>query len=568
MIDNLKNIFPSILIFLICFGIINAQVERETRAVWLTTNYRLDWPPSSTDIQKQQQSLINILEDIKEKNLNTVYFQIRSNGTMLCESSFDPSSPYITGKVGDKFPYDPFKFAIEEAHKRGLEIHAWLNVSNVYSGGEPDIINSIDHISNRKPEWIVKTMSEGKPIYWLDMGIPEVRTYVSDLIAEVNEKYDIDGIHLDYMRYPGKSFADENSYKLYGNGKDKDNWRRENINELLRLINEKTKSIKAYIKIGAAPIGIYKNQKNASGLQGYSEVYQDSREWLKRGLVDYLVPQIYWGLNELPRFDLLAKDWTSNSEGRSIVIGIAAYKNKVYSTMEDLINYSRSVHADGFSFFRYKHIKNYNFKSFPYKTLPATMAWLNGYSPNSPYALKAKFIDTNKNIVSLNWKIEKNYGRGDSIKYYALYSLPTYNSKLSAEDIFEIISPENQSIKLGFTKPRKVNYYFTLKSLSRLWNESLETSNIETIKFNELSLLANINDVYESPILQKEKEGGARILFYSKSDDIMLLDNGSSQLKKKIIKGKNFLSIDSDFLAGGKLNLQLEQSGKKYSLSF
>ncbi len=236
--------------------------------------------------------------------------------------------------------------------------------------------------------------------------------------------------------------------------------------------------------------------------------------------------------------------------------------------MEDLINYSRSVHADGFSFFRYEHIKNYNFKSFPYKTLPATMAWLNGYSPNSPYALKAKFIDTNKNIVSLDWKIEKNYGRGDSIKYYALYSLPTYNSKLSAEDIFEIISPENQSIKLGFTKPRKVNYYFTLKSLSRLWNESLETSNIETIKFNELSLLANINDVYESPILQKEKEGGARILFYSKSDDMMLLDNGSSQLKKKIIKGKNFLSIDSDFLAGGKLNLQLEQSGKKYSLSF
>ncbi|MFA7289492.1 MAG: family 10 glycosylhydrolase [Melioribacteraceae bacterium] len=564
----MKNIFSPTFLFLICFSIINAQVERETRAVWLTTNYRLDWPPATNDIQKQKQSLIDILEDIKEKNLNTVYFQIRSNGTMLCESSFDPTSPYLTGKVGDKLPYDPLKFAVEEAHKRGLEIHAWINVNNVYSGGEPDILSSIDHISNRKPEWIIKTVSEGKPIYWLDPGIPEVRTYLSDLIAEVNEKYDIDGIHLDYLRLPGKSFADDNSYRLYGKSNDKDDWRRENINELLRLINEKTKSVKAYIKIGVAPIGIYKNQKNASGLQGYSEVYQDSREWLKRGLVDYLVPQIYWGLNETPRFDILAKDWTSNSEGRSIVIGIAAYKNKVYSTLEDLINYSRSVNADGFCFFRYEHIKNYNFKSFPYKTLPATMSLLNGYSPNSPYELKAKFIDTKKNIVSLDWEIEKNFGKGDSIKYYALYSLPTYNSKLSPEDIFEIISPENQSIKLGFSKPRKVNYYFTLKSLSRLWNESIETSNVETIKFNELSLLANINDVYESPILKKESEGDGILLFYSKVEDTIILNNGTSQLRKKIIKGKNFLSLDSDFISSGKLNLKLELSNKKYSLTF
>jgi uncharacterized lipoprotein YddW (UPF0748 family) len=298
------NICVLLLFWAVTF--VQAQNERETRAVWVATNFRLDWPPPTFDQEKQKQTLIEIFDNIKSKNLNTIFFQVSSNGTTLFKSSFDPFSPYITGEVDGKPSYDPLKFAVEQAHKRGLEIHAWVNVLRCFTGTESSIMKNPNHISKRKPEWVIEDIRDGQKSFWLDPGLPEVREYIASMIEEMVGNYDIDGVHLDYIRYPGRNFDDEFSYGINGNGLSRDEFRRKNVNDLVELISKKIKAVKHYIKLGAAPIGIYKNFEGMTGWEGYNEVYQDSRSWLKRGLIDYVAPQIYWSFEDNTRFDLIA----------------------------------------------------------------------------------------------------------------------------------------------------------------------------------------------------------------------------------------------------------------------
>lgn len=566
----LKYRFAStfLIMFLILFSTKSTtQIERETRAVWVATNHRLDWPPPTFDQEKQKKSLEEIFDTVKSKNLNTVYFQVRSNGTVLFKSSLDPFSSYITGKLNGSAAYDPLEYAIKLAHERGLEIHAWINCVNVFSGNESSVLNNPDHICQRKPEWIVEDVRDGSKSFWLDPGLPEVREYLSDLIAEMVENYDVDGVHLDYIRYPGKNFDDDFSFGIYNGGLSRDDWRRNNITELIDLINRKIKAIKPYVKLGAAPIGVYKNHKGMYAWEGYTEVYQDSREWLRKGVLDYVVPQIYWGMNENPRFDLVGKDWLDNAFGRSVILGIGAYKENVKNEIGKMIQFSRSMSAGGVAFFRYSNIKDYEFKNFSYKTYPAAMAWLDGIYPDSPHDLVCK--KENENKIRLDWDIKKSTSN-DSIRYYALYSLPHPNSEQLPDYLFDIIPADKSSIDLSI-KPKQVNYYFVIKSVSKLWNESIESSNIAQIKFDELLSLADFEDLNAKPILLKENLNEFKILLTSEINDSVKI-SGGTLTQNQIIKsaevsaGKNIISLKSDLSNYNNILIKYVNSNKEYSL--
>ena len=497
------KLFLSLAIILILASNTFSQFERETRAVWLATNYRLDWPPQTYDQEKQKRALIDIFENLKSKNINTIFFQVASNGTVLFKSSYEPFSAYITGEINGKTNYDPLQFAVEQAHKRGLEIHAWVNIFRCSDDMENNTTQNPSHISQRKSEWVIEDLRDGHKNLWLDPGLPEVRDYISGWIEEMVKNYDIDGVHLDYTRYPGKNFADDFSYSVHGGGLSRDDWRRNNITSFIESLNSKIRAVKHYIKIGVAPIGIYKNQKGMTGWEGYTEVYQDSHDWLKKGLIDYLAPQTYWGIDENPRFDALAKDWVDNSSGRSIVLGIAAYKDNVKRDMERMINYSRAIKADGVAFYRYSNIKDYDFDSFSYKAYPAAMAWLDGVYPQPPIDLKVQKKDPNQNIFTLNWEINKEHRDNDSTRYYALYNLPNVNSELLQDYLFELIPADKSSISFVIDKPKRVNYYFTLKSVSKLWVESVEAANVVEIKFPELSSLTQSGSRFNKPVYLK-----------------------------------------------------------------
>ena len=558
-------------LFLIFAVNIFSQTERETRAVWVATNFRLDWPPATFDQQKQKQALIEILDNIKSKNLNTVYFQVASNGTVLFKSSFEPFSPYITGEVDGAASYDPLQFAVEQAHKRGLEIHAWVNVVKCFSGTESNILNNSNHISKRKPEWIVEDIRDGQKSLWLDPGLPEVREYISEMIAEMVENYDIDGVHLDYLRYPGKNFEDEFSYSVHGTGLSRDEYRRKNITDLVELISKKIKAVKHYIKLGVAPIGIYKNKNGTNGWEGYTEVYQDSRDWLKRGIIDYVAPQIYWGFNDNPRFGAVAKDWVENSYGRSVVLGIGAYKPSVKPDMDQMIQYARSINADGVSFFRYENIKDTEFNSFRYKTYPAVMAWLDGIYPEPPANLSYRRNQSAQNLFSLSWDYQKMKSQNDSIRYFALYNLPNSNSELLADYLFDVIPADRSSVTLAIDKPKRANYSFTLKSVSKLWNESIESSNVISIKFPQLIALAEVDDLLNKPVLIKDANRKSTVLLYSKEkENIEIIGvkekTNNILLSGNILPGKNVLSLVNDLSGYRSIKISFKSSHKEVEL--
>lgn len=566
----MNSLAKNILFFLslFCFAV-TAQDNRETRAVWLTTNFRLDWPPSTYNEVEQKEALKKVFDDIKRKKLNTVYFQVRSNGTVMFRSSYEPLSHYITGEVDGKASYDPLQYAVELAHERGLEIHAWVNVVRCFSGGESFVFEHPYHIAQRRPDWVIRSDRDGTS-YWLDMGLPEVRQYLNSIFTELVKNYDIDGLHLDFIRYPGKDFNDAFSFNLYGENLSLDDWRRDNLNKFVKDLSYHIKKIKPFIKLGAAPIGIYKNSLNGSGFEGFGEVYQDSREWLKQKWVDYLVPQIYWPLEGPPRFDKLAQDWTAETFERSIILGIAAYKPEVKNQLNRIINFTRTTNADGFAFFRYSNIKDYNFyRVLDNVALPTDMAWIEADRPLAPLNLTFNYDSIDPNIITLDWQLPSNSNSLDSTSYFALYSLPNREAKISGDTLFEVVSADRTSLKLAIDKPKRINYYFTLKSLNKVWKESLESSNIVEVTFNELSLAADMNKIYNTPVLIKQKGEDLKVLLFSKEkDQITILDEQNKLIKEStVFPGKNILSLqfDSDELSN--LSLTYKSSGRKIKLS-
>jgi len=574
LLNKVLNYFPKLmkkLILLITvFGLVSfAQVNRETRAVWLTTNFRLDWPPSTFNQELQKAELRKIFDDIKRKRLNTVYFQVRSNGTVMFRSSYEPLSPYITGEVDGEASYDPLKYAIDLAHERGLEIHAWVNVVRCFTGTEKYIFEHPFHIAQRKPQWIIENNRDGKS-YWLDMGLPEVRTYLIAIFEELVQNYNIDGLHLDFLRYPGRDFNDAFSYNLFGDNLSLDDWRRNNLNTFVKDLSAIVKSIKPFIKLGAAPIGIYKNSSSGRGFEGYGEVYQDSREWLKQKWIDYLVPQIYWSLEGPPRFDLLAKDWTEDTFGRSVVLGVAPYKPEVKKQLKRIIDFTRTTKADGIAFFRYGNIKDVSPFVNDNVALPVQMAWIESTIPLEPGNLLFSYDSVDPSIITLDWSIPAHSNHLDSTSYVALYSLPNRNVKPSGDTLFEILPADKRSIKLAIDKPKRINYYFTLKSLNKLWNESLNSSNIVEVTFRELSVVADMNKIYENPVLVKNKNEDPKVLLFSnKNEEIEIRTSDNTVLRNTTINpGHNIISLHYSQELIHDITIKYLSSGREIKLKY
>lgn len=545
---RMKIKFP--LIVLLLTSVVFSQVERETRAVWIATNHRLDWPPPTYNAEKQKRALADIFDNLKDKNFNTVYFQVRSNGTVMFNSSFEPYSQYLTGAVGGEATYDPLKFAVEQAHKRGLEIHAWANACLVYNGTEQAVLKNKNHLSFKKPEWIIEDVRDGQKSLWLDPGLPEARNYIIDLILEMVENYDVDGVHLDYARYPGKNFEDDFSYQVHGGGLTRDEFRRNNITALVEEIYKQVKSVKPLVKVGAAPIGVYKKLSGMNAWESYYDLYQDSYGWMKKGIVDYLTPQIYWGLDENPGFDILAKEWKANSNGRGVVLGIGAYKENVKHELEEMIGLSRRIKADGVSFFRYQHIKDASLTSYQYKAFPAAMPWLQGIYPPPPFNLCA-LQNADKKYFTLQWEAEKSDNVNDSLSYFAIYNLPGKNSELLTEYLFDVVPAARTSITLAIDKPRKVNYFFCVKSVNKLWNESVKSSEAVKVQIPVMKNLARLNENLIKPVLIKESDKSALVIIESNEIQQVEIFGGKgkvfSQLKKEnMFTGKNVFAIRNE----------------------
>lgn len=354
-----------------------ASAGKEVRGVWVATVENLDWPSKpGLSIINQKNEMINNLDFIKNMNLNTVYFQVRSYGDAMYNSKLVPWSKFLTGTLGKNPGYDPLKFAVEEAHKRNLEFQAWFNPFRI---GKGDNFNLSEYLANlpdndslkNNPQWIVNY----KGYYCINPGIPEARAYVVNVIMEVVKNYNIDGVHLDDYFYPyGMNesevvFDDNSQYQKYGDGLAKDDWRRNNVNEFIRTLNLNIKNKKPYVKFGVSPFGIWKNGVNnggseTAGLSSYDRIYVDTLKWVNQGWVDYIVPQIYWniGFNVAP-YEKLVKWWSDNVKNKNVdlIIGQAAYRIENWNNPNEIINQinlNRSYsNVNGSAFFRLGSLK-------------------------------------------------------------------------------------------------------------------------------------------------------------------------------------------------------------------
>ena len=443
--------------------------RKEVRAVWLTTLQGLDWPAASEqgNIVRQKASLVDILDNIQRLHLNTVIFQVRSRGNAFYASRLEPWAAELTGSFGRDPGWDPLQFAIEECRKRGLSIHAWINVFKVWSGEGTPPSCTPSHIMRLHPEWIRKYGTD----QWIDPGIPAARNYLVDVCTDIAARYDLDAIHLDYTRYPEADFTDEATYRSFGNGRNKAEWRRENVNAFVRELSVRVAAVKPKMLIGAAPIGIYKSLPTARGWQGYEALGQDSRRWLSEGWADYVAPQVYWGLKSRGStidFEALVRDWADNSAGRQVYAGTAPYKPDVKKWLGEIIDAARNEGADGQVFFRYEHVRSADAFQGRYASvaLSPPIAWRDDTRPNPPRDL---LIQGGAIGRTISWQPPVRAIDGDAADAYAVYRFPSQSSAASETAELVAVLPATAT---RYHDPQYGDYRYGVTSLDRLHNES------------------------------------------------------------------------------------------------
>ncbi len=348
------------------------EPEEEFRAVWLTTFAGLDWP-DSFDPEEQKRSLLNIIEHLHAANFNAIIFQARSRGDAFYQSFYEPWARELTGTTGKDPGWDPLAFLIEHARSRGMEVHAWFNVYKVW-GGSP-IPYGLDppHILDRNPGWARLDGGE----WWLDPGEPGVHLYLMKVALDLIERYPVDGIHFDHIRYPGRRFDDAITHKRFGGNKNRDECRRDNITNFVQEFYRYATAIRPDLKICSAPVGVYKPISGFFWATAYVDYFQDPEKWLREGIHDYIAPQVYWDIAKNPKFDAIMGDWMNRSHNRHIYGGIGIFRPEIYNELYRQVFITRALGIPGQVYFRYAHLGNSEqiVKAYNYPAAPPRMPW-------------------------------------------------------------------------------------------------------------------------------------------------------------------------------------------------
>ena len=458
-----------IYLFLIAFLSVSMRIfsaqppATEVRAVWLTTNYGLDWPRNKISQEVQKRELSAILDNLQKHNFNTVLFQVRARGEMFYDSKIEPmASIVISGEYG-KPKFDPLAFAIEECHKRGMELHAWMVT---YPLGLDKHVRSLGARSITKKNPSITKKYKGE--WFLDPGNPKTDDYLLSIVKEIVTKYDVDGIHFDYIRYPDNTgqFPDAGMYRLHGKGKSLQEWRRDNITRFVTKAYDWVKSQKKWVQVSSAPLGRYRTLNGTGrGWTALETVFQDAAKWMKMGKHDALYPMMYYKEHLFYPF---VDDWIENGNNRILVPGLGAYQMiELGWSRQDVVNqidYTRKNESAGQAYFRADNVLS-NTKGIlntieQYYRHPAklpAMDWLSNEIPNAPLDLTAENVNGK---LQLKWKTDDAKAR------------VTYNVYRSESEDFDVNKAEN-ILATGLRKPvfeysapidEKAYYYFVTVS--------------------------------------------------------------------------------------------------------
>ncbi|MBP1675881.1 MAG: hypothetical protein H6Q20_440 [Bacteroidetes bacterium] len=422
--------------------------KREMRAVWIATVANIDWPSQRNLTSKtQREEMRTLLDKLSDNNINAIIVQIRPTADAFYPSSLEPWSQYLAGKQGQRPNdyYDPLQFIIDEAHKRCIEVHVWLNPYRVTNGENTNILSK-DHLFYKNQNLFVKYADK----YYFDPGMDETRQFLNQVVEDIVERYDIDAVHFDDYFYPYKvndeEFADDKTFRNNPRGfTNKADWRRNNVNMVISELNQTIKNIKPWVEFGISPFGVWRNNDvdprgsaTKAGVQNYDDLYADILKWLGEGTIDYVMPQLYWEIGKkVADYEILVKWWSDNSFGKNLYIGLYASQlgnpkaaeawrkgnelirqvamNKFYPKVDGVAYFSAK------EFVKNKQGLNDSLKNNYYK-YPA-LCPINRNIKNQPAAMQPANIKTLKdgNEAYLVW--DDVYGDGgNAIAYYVVYA--------------------------------------------------------------------------------------------------------------------------------------------------
>ncbi|MBE2207564.1 MAG: family 10 glycosylhydrolase [Saprospiraceae bacterium] len=313
--------------------------KREFRGVWVATVANIDYPkaPDQRSVALKEQ-WIQLVEMYKNMGLNAVIVQVRPAGDAIYPTEMAPWSKYLTGRQGlppADTTFDPLAFMIEEAHRNGMEFHAWFNPYRATMDLDTLSLSSM-HLFNKRRDWMLRYGNR----FLLNPALPEVREHIAQVVGKVVQKYDVDAVHFDDYFYPykvaGEVFPDSLEYLVLGKSfANIDDWRRSNVDALVQLVSEKIRDTKPHVQFGISPFGVWRNRDKdpvmgsdtRAGLTSYDDLYADVLKWSRLGWIDYVAPQLYWHIGFTPadHYTLL-KWWERNAYGRLLHIGHGAYK--------------------------------------------------------------------------------------------------------------------------------------------------------------------------------------------------------------------------------------------------
>ncbi|MBQ8269581.1 MAG: family 10 glycosylhydrolase [Bacteroidaceae bacterium] len=429
--------YISIIILLLLPAFLSAQYDRspkcEYRAVWLTAIENLDWPKtiisSPADTLAQQRELCSILDSLQSLNVNTVMLQTRVRGDVAYPSAIEPYSYVFTGVEGRSPFYNPLAFAIEECHKRGMQLHAWIVA---FPLGKDNHIKRMGKLSLPRKNRALCTNYKGS--WYMEPGNPATADYLCRLVEEIVSCYDVDGIHLDYIRYPDRTvgYSDGKLHRRHGKGLSLAAWRRQNVTNVARKVYSTVKSIKPWVRVSCSPLGKYSDLAcyKSYGWNARDAVYQEAQEWLREGIMDILFPMLYFkGDNFYP----FVRDWQENSYGRHIVPGIGVYRllpeygGWSPDEFTRQLSTSRLAGTAGTALFRAEHLlesaggaAEIYTMLYGRKALVPPMDWVKEPLPASPASLS---LQSKGDTLLLSWQGVASAPSHPQVKYNVYASL-------------------------------------------------------------------------------------------------------------------------------------------------
>ena len=483
-----------------------APPKRELRGMWIATVANIDWPTQrGLSPEQYRREYRRLLDAGQRAGLNAVFVQIRPASDAFYKSDIEPWSKWLTGTQG-RAPQggdDPLPFLIREAHERGMEFHAWFNP---YRATQDSVTTTLarNHPYRQHPEWFLRY--GGQLLY--NPGLPEVRRHIMRVILDVTRRYDIDAVHFDDYFYPypapGLVFHDEAAFRDHNPDSLRSlaDWRRQNVNTLIRDLHDSLRVVKRWVKFGISPFGVWMNKSahpdgsdTQAGQPSYSNLYADSRLWLERGWIDYILPQLYWSTKfKLVPYATLLEWWTRHHYGRHLYIGHGTYRmlettrsdttwrNPAELPRQIRLNRTYGQETSGSVFFSAKSLVANPLRTtdslrrdlFRYPALVPAMPWLDAVPPRPPVNFTLRRL---RQLAALSWQPGPAAADGDEAAYYVLYRFGPGEtpSPHDPRRILRVLRPATPGAAVAYvdtTARATQGYAYYLTAVDRLHNES------------------------------------------------------------------------------------------------